>query len=78
MKNVTFEEMIEMGFVAPESDLVDFSLQDYEKANQRVEIFEKNGMKGMFIDGQFKRMYVSGQWITKVDSVESATTFFKG
>ena len=78
MKNVTFEEMIHMGFVAPVSELVDFSATDYEKANQRVKIFEKNGMRGVFIDGQFKRMYVSGQWITKVDSVEAATLFFKG
>ena len=70
--------MIQIGFVAPESDLVDFSLQDYEKALQRVEIFEKNGMKGMFVDGTFKRMYFSGQLITKVDSVEAATLFFKG
>jgi hypothetical protein len=78
MKNVTFEEIIEMGFLGPESELVDFSLQDYEKANQRVEIFEKNGMKCMFIDGQFKRMYGFGKWFAKVYSVEVATIFFKG
>lgn len=80
MKNneIRFEEMVEMGFAAPAGNMTDFSDQDYQKASERVDVIEKNGMKGLFIDGQFKRMKVNGQWVSKVDSVDAATKFFKG
>lgn len=79
MKNVVkFEEMVEMGFERPDSDLVDFSDAAYEQAASRVEVISKNGMEAVFIDGAFKRMKVGGNWVSKVDSIEAATKFFKG
>lgn len=81
MKNgITFDDMICMGYEAPASNLVDFSDTAYDEAAKtgRFEQIEKNGMTGIFIDGNFKRMKVQGQWVYKVDSIEAATKFFKG
>ena len=76
---ILFEEMVEMGYPAPASQMVDFSDHDYKQAldSGRFEMIDKQGMKAVFIDGKFKRMHVNGQWITKVDSIEAATAFFK-
>lgn len=81
MKNeIRFEEMIEMGFTAPAGNLTDFSDAAYNEAaaSGKFETIEKGGMVGVFVNGNFKRMKVNNQWISKVDSVESATKFFKG